>query len=155
MRTILNLLLIAFACVITSCNGDTVYKEFNRDFSENRWMKDDDRIYNFTIEEAGLYDVSIDFSHVYETPLNSAPVKLILTSGKEVLYNEPVSIMIRDENGKQVGDCTGDYCDITQKVLTAHKFDRGEYGIRLTNEIDFSFLPHFLGIGIKVTKSKS
>ncbi len=153
MRTFKPLFFLLLAVLMISCNGNTVYKEFNRDFSENRWMKSDSRDYMFEIEKSGKYDILVDFSHVYDTPLKSAPIRVQLSSGNKMMFDESVAITIRDEDGKQVGDCTGDVCDIRQTIIPSRTLPAGQYRVKLMNEFDFEYLPNFLGIGIRVAKS--
>src|SRR5690606_9294544 len=140
--------------IFAGCGGDTVYKEFNRNFTDHRWMKNDIRVYTFQIPEEARYDILIDYSHVYDTPLSSVPVKVSVHQKDKVIYEQPVSILIKDENGKHLGDCMGDYCDIRQKALS-ETLKEGEYSVRLTNLFDFDYMPNILGIGVRVMKSSN
>lgn len=150
-RTFVIFALLIFA--LTSCHSDTVYKKFNRNFTDSRWMKEDVRKFQFNINRSGRYDLIIDYSHVFDTPLSSVPVGVEMTSGSKTLVSEKVSIVLRDENGKQVGDCLGDYCDVQQTVSKNLSFDEGQYTVKLINLFDFKYMPNVLGIGIRVVTS--
>ncbi|HEX9979886.1 MAG TPA: hypothetical protein VGB50_04900 [Flavobacterium sp.] len=141
-----------FCLVIIGCNSDTVYKEFNDHFEENRWKKTDRFIYNFTIEQSGNYDLLIDFSHVYGVPFPDIPIQLDMTGPDQKTETQSVRIQLTDPDGQPVADCSGDYCDLQQEIFSGRHLQAGKYQIILSNQFDFEYLPNVLGIGIQVNK---
>ena len=151
-----KLLYLSLICMLLfSCDSKTVYKKFSNNFSDNRWPKTDVLTYKFTIDEPGMYDILIDYSHVYDTPLTGIPLHVSVEQSGNVLWEEPVAIIIRDEDGNQIGDCTGDYCDVRQVISENKTLLPGEYKVHLRNEFNFDYLPNILGIGIRVARSEA
>lgn len=140
--------------LLTACQGDTVYKEYSRNFTDNRWMADDIRSYKFAIAKNGRYDVIVDFSHVYDTPLNRVPLSLKITGEGKTLADRQIDLLLKDENGKMLGDCMGDYCDLRVVADSGRTFGKGSYEVKLRHRFDFDYLPNVLGVGIRVEKSR-
>ncbi len=139
--------------VVSSCDGDRIYKQFDKDFNASRWPKDEVHSYSFNIPSDGNYDLLVHFSHVYDSPLATIPLKL--TIGKPSGENELIDVILRlrDADGKQLADCTGDYCDFKQEVFRSRKLPAGNYTLKLRNDFNFAYLPNVLGVGIEVRKS--
>ena len=144
--------LLAIA-LFSSCNSNCIYKEFDKDFTSSRWPKNDVRSYSFTIPADGKYDLYVHFSHVYDSPLATVPLKMTISSPSHTDENLEVLLKLRDADGAQLADCTGDYCDLEQQVFGNRKMTAGDYVIKLANDFNFAYLPNVLGVGIEVRKS--
>lgn len=150
--------LLAFACLISvlfsSCD-QSAFKQFDQDFTENRWAKTDVRSYDFDLEKDGSYDVYVDFSHVYGAQFPSIPIKMeiFLPDGSKSI--EKFVVQIKNEKGEDAGDCNGDYCDLKQEVFKNRPLEAGKYKITLANEFDFDYFPNVIGLGIRVVDSKN
>ena len=54
-----KLFLFALVFVLTSCNKNEVYDEFNRDFTDNRWEANDVKLFEFENNQSeGVCDIS-------------------------------------------------------------------------------------------------
>jgi gliding motility-associated lipoprotein GldH len=148
------LLAFTFAILFISCNDNNVYKKFDKDFTDNRWVKTDVRNYDFTIGKGGNYDLAIDFSHVYGSPFASIPIKIAIEYPDNNTDVNTIALLLADEQGNPISDCSGDFCDLEQAVFSGKKLNAGHYKVSLTNEFPNEFLPNVLGLGIKVSPSK-
>ncbi|GEP49893.1 hypothetical protein FNO01nite_05650 [Flavobacterium noncentrifugens] len=140
---------------LCSCNKNRVYNKFDRDFKDNRWLKTDVRTFDFTISDGNQnYDLLFDFSHVDEFVFNNIPIKMEIANPDGSFTTENFLLKITDANGKGLGDCSGDYCDLQQAVLENTKLAAGKYKVSISNGFTNDYLPNVLGIGIVVNRSK-
>lgn len=135
---------------MTSCESNKILNEKIRDFEENRWNPERDLTFNFTIENKGLYQADMFISHVYGYHAAQIPVsaEIIDANGKSEKLD--VTFIIKDNTGKDLGDCAGDYCDVWQPLFEAKEFEAGNYTIKLSHKADGPYLPNILSVGLKV-----
>lgn len=147
MRKIIALLPLLF---LFSCIKSSVYSEMFRGFDDNRWMKSDSRSFDFEIEQDTKATIFIDFSHVYEPAYNNVPivVSILKPSGEEETLT--ANLLLKDENGEDISDCTGDICDLQFTLKEDYNFTKGKYKITVTNAVDAMYLPNVLGLGIDI-----
>lgn len=148
-----TLLLFAASLLLASCTK-TVYKEYNTDLVGNRWQKNDVKTFNFTLDESGVYDIAVDFSHVYGTQFPSLPLKVVLVKPDQSRETVDYLMQLRDSEGTELGDCTGDYCDLREPVFIKKELKAGNYQVSVAHAFDYEFVPNVLGIGIRVTASE-
>ena len=140
---------------LTSCSEKTDYKKFIKLPEDHRWLKSDSKIFEFTIDDdTKLYDVTFEFSHIYDYQFASVPIKIDVKnpSGEEEFHN--IDFNIKDSKGKPLADCGGDICDMSMNVLEKTKLLKGKYQIKVGHDFDGPYLPNVIGVGIKVTQSK-
>jgi len=141
-----------FAVVaLFSCDKNTVYKQFDSNFDENRWQRSDIRSYEFNVEQAKAYDLFIDFSYVAGVQFAEIPVTVEITTPDGKVSEEKNILQTKDAEGNDAGDCAGDYCDLRHAVFTKRELASGNYKIRLKNEFNNEYLPNVIGIGIRLS----
>jgi gliding motility-associated lipoprotein GldH len=141
--------------LLISCSEKTDYNKFIKLPEDHRWLKSDSKIFEFTIDDdTKLYDVTFEFSHIYDYQFASVPIKIDVKnpSGEEEFHN--IDFNIKDSKGKPLADCGGDICDMSMNVLEKTKLFKGKYQIKVSQDFDGSYLPNVIGVGIKVSKSK-
>lgn len=139
---------------LLSCEKNSVYKQFDSDFENNRWQRSDVRDHAFEITAKGPYDLLIDFSYVADVQFAEIPVDLILTDPNGQTTLQRLTLITKDSDAKEVGDCAGDLCDLRQAVLNAVTLAPGKYKVRLENRFNHEYLPNVIGIGIRVQRSE-
>ena len=153
MKTKFILITLVFA--LTSCNKNKLYDEFNRDFSDNRWEASDVKSFEFENKQSeGICELKLHIGHVrgFQFKEVSLEVEITAPDGKsEVL---PVTMKLIDESGKDIGDCTGDICDVFQTIKTFQNLEKGKYKVAVKSKFAGPYLPNVLGIGIVVEKQK-
>lgn len=153
MRKLLLLFVASSSFLMLSCDK-AVYKKYDTDLVGNRWQKNDVKTYNFKLEESGVYDLMVDFSHVYGTQFPTLPLKVVMVNPDQTRRNTDYLLELRDIEGKELGDCTGDYCDLRAPVFTKLDLVAGNYQVSVANDFQSDFVPNVLGIGIRLVKSK-
>jgi gliding motility-associated lipoprotein GldH len=141
--------------LLISCSEKTDYKKFIKLPEDHRWLKSDSKIFEFTIDDdTKLYDVTFEFSHIYDYQFASVPIKIDVKnpSGEEEFHN--IDFNIKDSKGKPLADCGGDICDMSMNVIEKTKLLKGKYQIKVGHDFDGPYNPNVIGVGIKVTQSK-
>lgn len=138
-----------------SCNQNAVYSEFDKLPEDNRWLPTEVKKFEFEIAEDGqLYDLLFEFSHVYGYQFSEVPLDFNITDpdGKTAVIS--INLPIKDPNGKDFGDCSGDICDYTSVVREKIKFQKGHYKIVVSHRFEGPYLPNVIGVGIEVNKAR-
>ena len=146
---LLSFILLAFA--LFSCNENKIYADLNKDFADNRWQKSDVKEFEFTIEqEARNYDVHVHFAYFSDFQVNPVPltVSVLYPDGSE--ENKSLNIIVKDSQGKETGDCSGDYCDIREVIVENKPLKKGVYKVRIEHDFNGPYLPNVNGVGIEV-----
>ncbi len=149
---IVKFIFVPLFLLLLSCDGKSVFREFER-FESNRWFKNKVQTYDVTIDETGLYDVMIDFSHVHGVKLPEIPVQLAIESAEKKTIMATAVLELKDLNGNDLSDCTGDICDLKQTVIKSESFSAGKYTIRLSQTFAHEYLPNVIGVGIRLHPS--
>lgn len=149
------LLLVSFLTILISCSKNQL-SQFATFGEDNRWQQSDVQTFSFDItDDSQLYDLSFKFSHVYDYQFASVPIQFEIESpdGKTEKLN--IDLSIKDSNGKQLADCSGDVCDLSYKIKEKVKFIKGIYKLKISHNFKGApYLPNVIGIGIKVENSK-
>ena len=141
---------------LSSCNNvNYVYTKFQKDFSENRWFNDDIRLFEVTIEDdVQLYDLDVQFGHIYDYNLDNVPLEVVIKAPSGTIEKLKVDVLIKGKDGKDLGDCTGDICDVYHVLKSKASLEKGVYVIEVKQASKLVYLPNVLGIGLNVRKAK-
>jgi gliding motility-associated lipoprotein GldH len=140
---------------LLSCNNVSyVYTKFQKDFSENRWFNDDTRLFEVAIgDDTQLYDLELQFGHIYDYNLSNVPLEVIIKAPSGTIEKLKVDVLIKGKDGKDLGDCTGDICDVYHVLKSKTSLEKGLYIIEIKQASKLVYLPNVLGIGLNVRKS--
>lgn len=141
--------------LLVSCNSNVVYKQFDADFDDNRWLRADVKNYEFEIEKAAAYDLVINFSHVAGFQFAEIPLSIEITSPDGTVSAQNIMLSTKDAAGNDIGDCAGDYCDLEQVIFKDKTLSAGSYKVKMANVFDHDYLPNVIGVGIKVAASEN
>ena len=150
-----NFVLIALTFVFLSCNKNKIYDDFDSSFDNNRWDATDVRVFEFeNTQSEDVCDLKLHFGHISGFQFKEVPLEVEITSpdGKsEVLQ---VTMKLIDESGKDIGDCTGDICDVFQTIKTFQNLEKGKYKVLVKSKFTGPYLPNVLGVGIIIERQK-
>lgn len=149
-----NYFAILLLAVLFSCNQNTVYRQFDSSFDDNRWPRTDVKSYDVAIEKEGAYDLEIDFSYVAGMQFGEIPIYFQLVNPNGKIETQDIIMQTKDANGKDVGDCAGDYCDMVHGVFQSKILKPGLYKVKLTNAFNHEYLPNVIGIGIRLSNAQ-
>lgn len=143
--------MLVFCTLLAGCNGKTLYSETDSDFPDNRWLKSDVKFYEFHIKQpATQYELEVFFSHIYGYQFPKVPLIAEITHPDGKITSLEFDLVIKNDQGEDLGDCAGDYCDLIQKIPTQQPLVPGSYKVRLMHDFEGEFLPNVLGVGIRV-----
>jgi len=144
-------LLFALFFVVISCNKLEVYNQFDDGFAENRWQENDVKTYDFTIDDdSKLYNITFRFSHVYDYQFNSIPINFTIVNPNGEKQIKQIDLQIKDTSGKELAECSGDFCDLNYMLEENVKLSKGNYKIMVSHAFQGPYLPNVLGVGLKV-----
>jgi len=154
MKTKILFLLTAFL-VLTSCSKHQ-FSQFDTFGEENRWLQTDVKTFEFEIlDESQLYDIVFRFSHVYDYQFPKIPLSFSIENPKGEKENFSIDLALKDKNGKELGDCAGDICDLDFPLKNKTKLIKGKYKITVLNTFKGApYLPNVIGIGLNVDSIK-
>jgi len=148
-------LLFGLLFVVISCNKSEVYSKFDDGSPENRWEQKDTKTYDFTIEDdTKLYNITFRFSHIYDYQFNSIPINFTIVNPKGETQIKQIDLQIKDTSGKEIAECSGDFCDLNYKLEENIKLTKGNYKIVVSHAFQGPYLPNVLGVGLKVEEIK-
>jgi gliding motility-associated lipoprotein GldH len=153
MKTKFLLLFSVFSLLI-SCS-DNHFRQFDILPEDQRWQASDKKVYEFNIEnEAQLYTINFQFSHIYGYQFASFPLSISIESpnGKTEVLN--IDLKIADDSGKQLAECSGDVCDLFYKIKEKTKLQKGNYKITVSHSFEGPYLPNVIGLGLAVENVK-
>ena len=141
--------------LIVSCNKSEFYSKFDDGFPENRWQEKDAKTYDFTIDDdSKLYNITFRFSHVYDYQFNSVPINFTIVNPNGETEKKQIDLQIKDASGKELAECSGDFCDLNYKLEENIKLLKGNYKIIVSHSFEGPYLPNVLGVGLKVETVK-
>ncbi|WP_297515245.1 hypothetical protein [Flavobacterium sp.] len=146
--------LLTFLLLITAaCQQNKGAREMI-DFPESRqWVQNDAKKLTLTLKEAGTYSAFVEGSVIYGSQFPSLPMTWELT-GTNRNENGTLSLALKNEKGEELGDCTGDVCDVKQALFTGKPFEAGTYTFTLKNTFEFPYFPNIIALGISLEKEK-
>jgi gliding motility-associated lipoprotein GldH len=151
MKTKIVFLFVACTLLI-ACNKSKLYSEFSKFSENNRWEKSVVKNYEFNVEDDTLlYDLTFQFSHVYDYQFNSVPIIFSVENPEGIKENFTIDLVIKDPAGKELAECSGDICDLDFKIKEKAKLLKGKYKVSVANGFNGPYLPNVIGIGLKVT----
>lgn len=82
------------------------------------------------------------------------PLEVEITTPDGKVETLPVVMKLIDGSGKDIGDCSGDICDVFQTIKTFQNLEKGKYKVIVKSKFEGPYLPNVLGVGIVVEKQK-
>lgn len=147
--------LFALVFVLTSCNKNIVHDEFNRDFTDNRWESKDVMSFEFENKQPkGACELKLHFGHICGFQFKEVSLEVEITTPDGKTETITVVLKLVDDSGKDIGDCTGDICDVFEIIKIFDKLEKGKYTITIKNTFEGPYLPNVLGLGILLEKQK-
>lgn len=149
-----SLLLLSLFTILISCSKKNGYNEFVTFGEENRWQKLDVKTFEFDLTDEAQYNLTFRFSHVYDYQFASVPINFSIEKPNGEKENFSIDVAIKDSDGKDLGECAGDVCDLNYKIKEKTKLIKGKYTVTISHSFSGPYLPNVIGIGLKVENIK-
>lgn len=147
--------LLSFIFVFSSCNNSKIYDDFESNFEKNRWEENDIRVFEFeNIQPEEACDLKLHFGYISGFQFKEVPLEVEITTPNGELEVLSINVKLIDESGKDIGDCTGDICDVFQTIKTFETLEKGKYKVAVKSKFTGPYLPNVLGVGVIFEKMK-
>lgn len=148
-----TLILLCFF-TLTSCSKHQ-FSEFDYFDEDNRWQQTDAKTFEFEIpDDSKSYNVIFRFSHIYDYQFASIPINFNIENPNGTNENFTINLAIKDAQGRQLADCSGDDCDLNYTLKQNAKLTKGKYKVTISHKFPVPYLPNLIGIGLYVDAVK-
>ena len=153
MKKIISTLLLSLLFI--NCKDENViYQEF-QEFSEaHQWQKNENKTFEIEISKEANYDLNFKISHVYGFQFDNLPLTCIIEDSNGNKETIPFKLGMKDASGKDLGDCTGDICDLDFLVKSNINLKQGKYKVIFSHSFKFPYIPNIIGVGCSISNSK-
>jgi len=146
-------LLLLSLLMLLSCKKAIVFHDVNTDFTQNQWQATDVKKFEFTIKkDIDAADIKLIFSHVYEPQYEAVPVSVTIENPVGEKENIYMRLQLKDSEGKDLSECSGDICDLSTNLKEGVKLTKGTYKVSVENKFAYAYLANVLGVGISVER---
>lgn len=148
-------ILILLPIILFSCSKNKVFEKFEK-FSDNEWPMNKVVTFDVLIEDtSAFYDVSIPVRHIDNFPYDGLLVVMTIYTPTGEERSKKYKLQLRDDDGKFVGEGSGDIWDATVSVIKKTKFNKaGTYKFELVNDMPKTPTPCVMEIGLRIDKSE-
>ena len=139
---------------LTSCETSSIFNK-SVGFSKNQWPKNTTNVFIFEVDDdTKFYNVTFSLRHVYDYQFDTIPLSFtwIKPDGSQEII--PIKLPVKDKNGKELGECAIDICDLNQVILSNIKLPKGKNEIIVSHSFEYPYLPNIIEIGIDVSSIK-
>ncbi|WP_338766241.1 gliding motility lipoprotein GldH [Bernardetia sp. ABR2-2B] len=157
IKSIFPILTLAVLFLFSSCgDGRNIYREHTDVNSVGfKWNMSDEKTYKVNVEEAGMYDISIELRHGISIPFKNLILVLTYETPDGKATEEKVDFRLRDEGGRAIGEGVGDTYDTRQVVMPNFKLEKGTYTFKIKHALpDNDPISPILEVGLVVDKVK-
>lgn len=148
------LILIMFLVSFSGCDSRKIYEK-HLDIDRITWNRFDVKTFEVPVKDvSSSYDFYIAIRHHTEIPFKSIDVNLILytPSGEERIMEH--EIMLRDKEGKLLGEGMGELWDLEYPAWTGFKFSEpGICKVEISSAMPNADLPGIMQVGLIVRKN--
>jgi len=122
------------------------------DFPKNRWYQSDVLSLDFNNTSSNkLHSIQFNISYIHGFQFPEIPLEVYITSPLHQIEKNPFSLQLLDENGTELGDCVGDYCDLKSIIIKDYNFtEQGIYKIKVLHTFEHNYLPNVLSVAVQV-----
>ena len=129
---------------------DHVYKRWEKDaFAGYRWAAQTDITFHPTIKDiTRKYELVIGIRHVAGMPVSNIPVTVTIVSpsGREDIKQYELQVLTPE--GKALGKCAGDICDLETSVGEIVFGEPGDFGIALSHRYGRGTIVGIMEVGV-------
>ena len=94
--------------------------------------------------------MALGWTNLSDFVINPVPITVKILHPDNSEETKKINIVVKDKDGKETGDCGGDYCDIRESIFKNEALEKGNYKITIQQNFDGPYLPNVNGIGIEV-----
>ena len=122
------------------------------EFPKNRWYQTDVLSLNYNnLVVNNVGDIILEINYVYGFQFSEIPLEVYISSPSNQITKISYSLKLIDDNLNELGDCVGDYCDLSAVIINNYNFsENGIYKIKILNTFDNAYLPNIFSLAAEV-----
>ena len=146
-------LLLLFLFLLISCSKTVVVKQVQKDFADNRWEAAAIKKFEFKLKKnIAVGDIKLLFSHVHEPQYATVPISVTIEYPSGEKENIFLNVQLKDPEGNNLSECSGDICDIHAIIKEGAKLEKGTYKVLVENKFAYQYLANVLAVGVSVER---
>ena len=149
MKHIIFVFFIFAISLFTACND--IYRNF-QSVKDMKWYDTDVKTFDVTIPEDGNYDLIFAMRHSTGYPFTTIKIHIKETIPENKIYEKDAEFPVADENGKYIGEVTGQLWDIEAAFDKNVSLKKGKYTFRIQHNMNHNPVILVIDIGLIVRK---
>ena len=147
-----NIRLLFSLCVSLILTQCTDKNRSVLEFPKNRWYQTEVLSLNYNnLSVNNVGNIILEMNYVYGFQFSEIPLEVYITSPSNQITKTSYSLKLIDENLNELGDCVGDYCDLSAVIINNYNFsENGIYKITVLNKFDNAYLPNIFSLSAEV-----
>ena len=139
-----KILYLSSLFILISCTSSGTFNQFDKMPENNRWEKSDSKVYEFEIkDDSKFYNMVFQFSHVYDYQFATVPIQFLIEKPDGKTESIAVNMPIKETNGKEIAECSGDICDLKYPFKEKTKLNSNPNRLHSEHELDYSGYPDY------------
>ncbi|WP_338814155.1 gliding motility lipoprotein GldH [Bernardetia sp. Wsw4-3y2] len=132
IKSVFPVITLAVLFLFSSCDENNIYRNHEDVNSVGfKWNMSDEKTYKVNVEEAGMYDISIELRHGIAIPYQNLLLTLTYETPDGKASEEKVDFTLRDAGGRAVGEGVGETYDTRQVVMSNFELEKGTYTFKI------------------------
>ena len=86
-------------------------------------------------------------------PFKTDTMSKLNSHSDTTVNNMAINLLLKDEQGNAVSDCSGDICDYSHTLQESVRLPKGNYVVKLQNQYQWEYLPNTLAVGLTIKKN--
>ena len=156
MKKILFYFSMSAMLIFASCESHTVYKQIEK-LPDYRMLRDTSFVFEFDNQNPlEVYDVVLMFRYVHGFQFKQAVFNFEYLSPVGDSIDFTFGIPIVGQDGKYIGDGSGDIWDVEHTVISKRALPQGKNTFVITNQMqpDLEYIPNVMAVGLKLVQVK-
>lgn len=140
--------------LLNACDRARVFEQ-NEVIKNHLWYWDDIKTFEADITDTSLtYNIYVNVRHSFQFEWRNLWITIETTLPDSTSFNKRVNLLLSEADGRWMGDCLGDNCDMQNLIQRNAYFPQsGKYIFRLKQDMRANPLNHIKSIGIRIEKN--
>jgi gliding motility-associated lipoprotein GldH len=154
-KGILWVVLLSVGLTYYVVSREAVYKEYDKDFPTQQWLKSKKVNFNPEISDtAHTYKITLVLRHVQGFQFRDMSVKLSSTAPSGKSTSKEYTFPVMKNETEYLSDCAGDICDLETVIeKSVHFSEAGKYSYTIEHTMPVDALPNVMEFGLIIEKN--
>ena len=150
-----KIILLLPLLLLVSCSKTVVFTKSFTEFSDNRWNKADEKVFQFKIKkDISSGEITLHFGHTPDPQYQSLPLEVSVKYPDGKIDNVFLNLQFDKDNGHSMSECTDDKCEVQTNIKEGVAIPAGDYTVSVKNAAMEDYTPNVLSVGISVKQDE-